>query len=161
MIGSPDQPGADGQGASSSETLSYVHDIIRELKQLADKAGYTTLSAILGAALVEAHAQSSDSSHEDLGAAGATSQGAGASDTSPLPWRSMRPASASSMSAICTVRLASPVPRTSASISTAAGPSASTMRLRSRSEGRQVRDCSQAQPDLRRADASAVARSRE
>ena len=60
MIGSPDQPGADGQGASSSETLSYVHDIIRELKLFADKAGYETLSTFLGAALVEAHAQSSD-----------------------------------------------------------------------------------------------------
>jgi hypothetical protein len=60
MIGPPDQPGAEGQGASKSETLNYVHDIIRELKQLADKAGYTTLSAILGAALVEAHAQSTD-----------------------------------------------------------------------------------------------------
>ena len=40
MIGGPDQPGADGQGASKSDTLDYVHDIIRELKQLADKAGY-------------------------------------------------------------------------------------------------------------------------
>ena len=60
MIGGPDQPGADGQGASKGDTLDYVHDIIRELKQLADKAGYTTLSAILGAALVEALAQSGD-----------------------------------------------------------------------------------------------------
>ena len=60
MIGGPDQPGADGQGASKSDTLDYVHDIIRELQQLADKAGYTTLSAILGAALVEALAQSGD-----------------------------------------------------------------------------------------------------
>jgi hypothetical protein len=38
-------------------------DIIRELKQLADKSGYRTLSAILGAALVEAHLQSGESEH--------------------------------------------------------------------------------------------------
>jgi len=38
-------------------------DIIRELKQLADKSGYRTLSAILGAALMEAHLQSGESEH--------------------------------------------------------------------------------------------------
>ena len=60
MIGGPDQPGAGGQGANATETLSYIYEIIRELKQLADKTGYKTLSAILGAALVEAHIQSSE-----------------------------------------------------------------------------------------------------
>ena len=64
MIGGPDHPGADWQGASSkAETLSYIYDIIRELKQLADKAGHNTLSAILGAALVEARIQSGEREH--------------------------------------------------------------------------------------------------
>ena len=51
----PTNRGAGWQGASKTETLSYIYDIIRELKQLADKTGHKTLSAILGAALVEAH----------------------------------------------------------------------------------------------------------
>jgi hypothetical protein len=64
MISGPDQPGARWQGASgNAETLSYIHDIIRELKQLADKAGHNTLSAILGAALVEARIQSDEREH--------------------------------------------------------------------------------------------------
>jgi hypothetical protein len=64
MIGGPDQPEADWRGASGEAvTLDYLNDIIRELKQLADKSGYRTLSAILGAALVEAHIQSGESDH--------------------------------------------------------------------------------------------------
>jgi hypothetical protein len=64
MIGGPDQPEGRWQGASgNAETLDYLNDIIRELKQLADKGGYRTLSAILGAALVEAHIQSGEPEH--------------------------------------------------------------------------------------------------
>jgi hypothetical protein len=61
--GGPDQPGAGWQGASKTETVGYIYDIIRELKQLADKSGHKTLSAILGAALVEAHIQSGEREH--------------------------------------------------------------------------------------------------
>jgi hypothetical protein len=40
MIGGPEQPEADRRGASgNAETLDYLNDIIRELKQLADKNG--------------------------------------------------------------------------------------------------------------------------
>jgi len=64
MIGGPDHPGAGWQGAgSNAETLSYIYDIIRELKQLTDKAVHSTLSAILGAALVEARIQSGEREH--------------------------------------------------------------------------------------------------
>ena len=64
MISGPHQPGARSQGASgNAETLSYIRDINRELKQLADKAGHNTLSAILGAALVEARIQSDEREH--------------------------------------------------------------------------------------------------
>ncbi len=64
MIGGPDQPGTGWQGASNkAETLSYIYDIICELKQLADKTGHNTLSAILGAALVEARIQSGEREH--------------------------------------------------------------------------------------------------
>ena len=45
---------------SKSETLSYVTDIIEELKRLADKSGYRTLGAILAAALAEARLQSEE-----------------------------------------------------------------------------------------------------
>lgn len=63
MIGGPDRPGAGWEGASKPESLDYLYDIIRELKQIADKSGYKTLSAILGAALVEAHIQSGEREH--------------------------------------------------------------------------------------------------
>jgi len=43
-----------------SETLSYISDIVRELKQLADDAEYRTPAAILGVALVEARTQSEE-----------------------------------------------------------------------------------------------------
>ena len=63
MIGGPDQPGAGWQGASKTETVGYIYDIIRELKQLADKSAHKILSAILSAALVEAHIQSGEREH--------------------------------------------------------------------------------------------------
>jgi len=64
MIAGPEDPNG-GAGlplaSSSTETLSYITDIIRELKQLAEKAGYRTLAAILGAALLEARIQNEQS----------------------------------------------------------------------------------------------------
>ena len=65
-IGGPDRPERRTGGEptpSAHDTLGYLNDIIRELKQLADKSGYRTLSAILAAALVEAHIQSGESEH--------------------------------------------------------------------------------------------------
>jgi hypothetical protein len=55
----PEDPngGAALPPAGKAETLTYVCDIIGELKQLADKAGYRTLAAILGAAHIEARQQ--------------------------------------------------------------------------------------------------------
>jgi hypothetical protein len=62
MVGR-EQP-RDGAGfapvASTTEKLSYLCDIIYDLKLMADTGGYRTLSAILGAALVEAHIQNED-----------------------------------------------------------------------------------------------------
>lgn len=46
--------------ASKAETLSYLCEIVYDLKLMADKAGYRTLTAILGAALIEARIQSED-----------------------------------------------------------------------------------------------------
>jgi hypothetical protein len=46
--------------ASKAETLSYLCEIIYDLKLMADKAGYKTLGAVLGAALFEARHQSED-----------------------------------------------------------------------------------------------------
>jgi len=46
---------------SRSEILSYISDIVRELKQLAENAEYRTLAEILGVALVEARTQSEES----------------------------------------------------------------------------------------------------
>ena len=63
MIAGPDDPnGRTGMppARSKSETLSYVTDIIEELKRLADKSGYRTLGAILAAALAEARLQSEE-----------------------------------------------------------------------------------------------------
>ena len=48
-------------GRTNAETLSYVTDIIDELKRLADKSRYRTLGAILAAALAEARLQSDES----------------------------------------------------------------------------------------------------
>jgi hypothetical protein len=47
-------------GTSRSETLSYLSQIIHELKHLSERSGQRTLAAILGAALVEARIQSED-----------------------------------------------------------------------------------------------------
>jgi hypothetical protein len=64
MTAGPEDPNG-GAGlppaSSATETLSYVSDIIHELKQLAEKAGYKTLAAILAAALVEARTQNEQS----------------------------------------------------------------------------------------------------
>ncbi len=62
MAGPEDRNGEAGlpAGPSSSDTLSYLSDIIHELKHLADRSGQRTLSAILGAALVEARLQKDD-----------------------------------------------------------------------------------------------------
>jgi hypothetical protein len=63
MIAGPEDPnGRSGLPPASSrtETLSYITDIIEELKRLAEKAGYRTLAAILGAALIEARIQSEE-----------------------------------------------------------------------------------------------------
>lgn len=43
--------------SNRTETLTYLCEIIFELKQLAEKSGCRSLAAILGAALVEARAQ--------------------------------------------------------------------------------------------------------
>jgi hypothetical protein len=62
MAGPEDPNGGAGLPPTSSkaETLSYICDIIGELKHLAEKAGYRTLAAILGAALIEAHLQNDE-----------------------------------------------------------------------------------------------------
>ncbi len=63
MITGPEDPNG-GTGfpppASNAETLNYLCEIIYDLKLMADKAGYKTLAAVLGAALVEARIQSED-----------------------------------------------------------------------------------------------------
>ena len=63
VIAGPDE-GNGGAGfpasASKAETLSYLCEIIYDLKLMADNAGYKTLGAVLGAALVEARTQSRD-----------------------------------------------------------------------------------------------------
>ena len=63
MIAGPDDPnGRTGSppARSNSETLSYVMDIIAELKNLANTSGYRNLGAILDVALAEARLQSED-----------------------------------------------------------------------------------------------------
>jgi hypothetical protein len=63
VMAGPEDPN-DGAGfppsASKAETLSYLCEIISDLKLMADRAGYKTLGAILGAALIEARLQSDD-----------------------------------------------------------------------------------------------------
>jgi hypothetical protein len=61
VIAGPEDPnGGAGFAASASkaETLSYLCEIIFDLKLMADNAGYKTLAAVLAAALVEARLQS-------------------------------------------------------------------------------------------------------
>jgi len=48
----PDERG-DSHVHQPTETLGYLRDIVNELKSLADRSGYHTLSAILAAAIVE------------------------------------------------------------------------------------------------------------
>lgn len=59
MAASEDPKGGPGQHQSSraADTLGYLCDIIQELKNLADRSGQRTLSAILAAALTEARIQ--------------------------------------------------------------------------------------------------------
>jgi hypothetical protein len=64
MIAGPEDPNSGRVFAaktSRSDTLSYISDIVHELKRLAEKAEYRTLAAILGVALVEARTQSKES----------------------------------------------------------------------------------------------------
>lgn len=59
----PQEPaGGAGQhpAVRSGDTLSYLCEIIHELKHLADSSGQHTLSAILAAALTEARIQNDD-----------------------------------------------------------------------------------------------------
>ncbi len=59
MIAGPEDPNGGGGEpfASKAETLTYLSDIIFELKQLADRSGCRTLGAILNVALLEARIQ--------------------------------------------------------------------------------------------------------
>jgi hypothetical protein len=60
-MATPKDPGAgftQPLTSNSAASLSYLCDIILELKQLADRSGQRTLSAILAAALTEARIQS-------------------------------------------------------------------------------------------------------
>ncbi len=62
MAGPEDPNGSTGHppAASKAETLSYLCEIIFDLRLMADKAGYKTLAAVLGAALIEARIQIED-----------------------------------------------------------------------------------------------------
>ena len=64
MTAGPEDPNGGGglpPASSATETLNYISDIIQELKQLAEKAGYKSLAAILAAALIESRIQSGES----------------------------------------------------------------------------------------------------
>jgi len=63
VIAGPEDPNGGAEpppAASRAETLSYLCEIIYDLKLMADNAGYKTLGAVLGAALIEARAQGKD-----------------------------------------------------------------------------------------------------
>ena len=63
MIAGPEDPnGRIGPppARTKGETLSYVTDIIEELKRMAEKSGYRRLGMILAAALAEARLQSDE-----------------------------------------------------------------------------------------------------
>lgn len=49
--------------SSKTETLTYICEIIFELRQLAEKTGCRSLAAILNAALIEARIQSDEHNH--------------------------------------------------------------------------------------------------
>jgi hypothetical protein len=53
----PDGEAGQRPAVGSGDTLSYLCEIIHELKHLADNSGQHTLSAILAAALTEARIQ--------------------------------------------------------------------------------------------------------
>lgn len=60
MIEGPDDPyNGDGLATAGTdeETLSYISELIEELKRLAERRGCRTLACILAAALVEARIQ--------------------------------------------------------------------------------------------------------
>jgi len=64
MTDGPEDPDfIDGfpRAASRKDALNYIIEIVNKLKELADKGGYRTLSAVLGAALIEARTQ-----HDEL-----------------------------------------------------------------------------------------------
>jgi hypothetical protein len=59
----PEDTSAGERGVTTprnSDSLGYLCDLIYELKQLADRSGQRTLSAILSAALTEARIQSDE-----------------------------------------------------------------------------------------------------
>jgi hypothetical protein len=63
VIAGPEDPNGGARlppAADRAETLSYLCEIIYDLKLMADNAGYKTLAAILAAALVEARVQGKD-----------------------------------------------------------------------------------------------------
>ncbi len=121
MAAPSSQPAAGG-----ADTLGYLCDIIRR----AEASGRP-----VGSAHPVGHPRRGPdrSAHPERRHAALRRSGVrpGASETRPPPCRSMRPASASSIRAICTLRMLRPVPRTRLSMSTGAGPSAATMRSRS------------------------------
>jgi hypothetical protein len=49
--------------SSKIETLTYICEIILELRQLAERSGCRSLAAILGAALIEARIQRDEQNH--------------------------------------------------------------------------------------------------
>jgi hypothetical protein len=63
VIAGPEDPdGGAGlpAAASKAEMLSYLCEIIYDLKLMAENAGYKTLGGILAAALIEARIQNED-----------------------------------------------------------------------------------------------------
>ena len=86
---------------------SYLCDLIDELKHLADRSGQRTLAAIARRGPHRgAHARTTSTQSAETPA-----RRWQRSETTPPPCRSMRPASASSISAICTLRMPRPVAR--------------------------------------------------
>ncbi len=65
-MATPEDPNAGLTKALTSDSaasLGYLCDLIQELKQLADRSGQRTLSAILAAALTEARLQKEQYRH--------------------------------------------------------------------------------------------------
>jgi hypothetical protein len=61
MTAGPDDPyGRDGglrPAGDETQTLSYISELVEELKGLAERSGFPTLASILGAALTESRVQ--------------------------------------------------------------------------------------------------------